>query len=412
MNLFKSADILLPKTTEPEKWAVIACDQFTSQPEYWDRAEAIASGSPSALKLILPEARLSSDNSALIADINRHMSEYLANDIFTEYKSSYIYVERTLMDGSIRRGILGVLDLESYDPAPDSVSPTRASERTVLERIPPRVQIRKDAGLELPHTLVLCDDKEDLILGCACTMKPSLPLVYDFELMLGGGHIRAWLLSGVAADAVDSAVAEYSAAVTARYAQFGLPPVLFAMGDGNHSFATAKACWETLKTSDPAIDRENHPARYSLVELENIHDEAQKFEPIHRVVTGTDTTALISALKAAVSGESGVPMHWYAGENSGEIIVDTSSGQLPVALIQSFLDEYLISNAGNIDYIHGESTVIELSKPENCVGLILPPVDKNGFFMGISAGGVLPRKTFSMGHAEEKRYYIEARRIR
>lgn len=411
MNIFKSADILLPDVESMEKWAVIACDQFTSQPEYWDEAESIVGNAPSALNLILPEARLSVSDDSTIEKINLNMQNYLSGNVFTTYPDSYIYVERTLKNGQIRRGIIGAIDLEAYDPAPDSVTAVRATEKTVMERIPPRVKVRKDASLELPHTLLLCDDEEDMLLGFAETRKESLPCLYDFDLMLGGGHICAYLISGSAAKEFDVCVETYSAKTTEKYTAAGLTPILFAVGDGNHSLATAKACYDNLKAQNPGADLSAHCARYALVELENIQDASQQFEPIHRIIKNVDAKALVDTMTQTIGAEKGTEIRWFSGSESGSIYLDTDGGQLPVAIIQKFLDTYLESNSGEIDYIHGDDTVINMASDPSSVGIILPAIAKNSFFKGISVDGVLPRKTFSMGHAEEKRYYIEARVI-
>lgn len=389
MSIFTSADILLPKAADMEKWSVIACDQFTSQKDYWVKAHETVGDAPSALKLIMPEAELPAEEGRIDA-INAEMKAYLENGIFEEKKNSFIYVERTLNNGKIRKGLVGMIDLEEYDYNAGSVSAIRATEKTVIERIPPRVNIRRGASLELPHVLLLCDDEERMMIEPLGVSRRGLPLVYDFELMQGGGHISGWLVTGLPLRALKSRIEDYEKKAAAK----GL---IYAVGDGNHSLAAAKACY---------MENKRPEARYALVELENIHDEAQEFEPIHRIVTGTDTEKLIEAFKK-LDDEHGTEVRWYAGEKCGTV----RAAGLPVGTVQSFLDTYLSENPGETDYIHGDDVTIELSKQENAVGFVLPPVEKAAFFDSIAENGTLPRKTFSMGSANEKRYYLEAKKI-
>ena len=389
MSVFSAADILLPHNISIEKWAVIACDQFASEPGYWQTAREYVGDAPSALHLIWPEAELADDAASRIANINRSMASYLRQDFLKTYQNTYVYVERTLLDGKIRRGVVGMLDLECYDYLPDTDLPVRATEKTVVERIPPRVNIRKDAPMELPHVLLLCDDPQQIIFSGIC--KDDLPVVYDFDLMQGGGHITGWLLQGQHAQAFDQAIARYEANCGA---------VKYAVGDGNHSLASAKACYEQSKL--PA-------ARYALVELENIHDEAQVFEPIHRIIKDTDPKALLATLPQS---EDGYALNWFSGAEQGVVKLKLAPGQLPVGALQNFLDQWLASHPGETDYIHGDESLKALSRQENAIGFLLPAMEKSQLFPGILADGVLPRKTFSMGHAQEKRYYLEARLIK
>ena len=410
MKTFDSANILLPKNVAFEKWAVIACDQFTSQPEYWQRVRENVGEAVSTLNLVFPEAELNVDRVERIKSINENMQKYLAADLFAEYKDAYIYVERTLKNGVVRKGIVGVIDLEQYDYNADSKSAIRATEQTVLERIPPRVEIRRNASMELPHVLLLCDDEKERIVEPLTAKKAVLPLVYDFELMEGGGHISGWLLEGEAVAFVNEAIAAYEADVLAKYEASGKAPMTYAVGDGNHSLATAKACYEELKAKEGAEKVANHPARFALVELENIYDEAQVFEPIHRLLTEVDVKDLLSYLQNEISG-NGTAIEWFANGESGKLIINDENGELPLEVIQIALDKYLSNNKGEIDYIHGDETLEELSQKENTVGFLMPNVTKNAFFENIVNNGVMPRKTFSMGEAEEKRYYLEGRRI-
>lgn len=385
---------MLPNVDDISRWAVIACDQFTSQPDYWDKVRDFAGDSPSAYNLILPEAHLTSDNTQAITRINAAMNDYLSQNLFTEYKNAYVYVERELLNGSVRRGIVGVIDLEEYDYRPGTSPLIRATEQTVSERIPPRKSIRQDAPLELSHVILLCDDEKRELIEPLTLAKHTMKKLYDFTLMLGGGRIRGWLVRGDNRRAFNMRIDSY---IRRKSQELSL---VFAVGDGNHSLAAAKACYEEGITS-----------RYAMVELENIHDNALKFEPIHRIVKGVETETFMSELEASIctEGESW-PVKYYIGDMAGTINVSKSKGASPLVVLQKYLDE----KGCNIDYIHGEEALKELANEEGCVGFVMPDFDdgaKRDFFRVISESGVLPRKTFSMGHAEEKRYYLEARRI-
>ena len=413
MNVFLPADILLPETDEMEKWAVIACDQFTSDRGYWERVKKNAEGAVSCINLILPEAELGTeDEAAHTALINKTMADYMANDVFKTYKNAYVYVERTLENGAIRKGLVGMVDMEAYDYTPGATSAIRATERTVPERIPPRQRVRRDAPIELPHILMLCDDHEKVLIEPVSEKKARLEKLYDFDLMEGGGHITGWLVSGEDAAAFDRALTDYSATVGEKYTGLRGTPMIFAVGDGNHSLATAKSCYEELKKNHPGEDLSDHPARYALVELENIHDAAQVFEPIHRVVFHTDAQKLLNALKRTYCAPDGFPVKWYAGAQSGTVYLDKAKSELAVGALQSFLDGYLQENAGDVDYIHDDDALIDLAGQENAIGFLLPAMEKSQLFRGVIADGVLPRKTFSMGHSREKRYYLEGRKIK
>ena len=395
---------MLPNIDNLSSWAVIACDQFTSQPDYWDKVSELAGYSPSAYNLILPEAQLKSSGQERIAQINSMMDEYISQDIFTEYKSSFIYVERTLLDGSIRPGIVGVIDLEEYDYSPGSTPKIRATELTVQERIPPRRIIRENASLELSHVILLCDDDRKELIEPLKHSRHSMRKLYSFDLMMGGGHIQGWLVDGDHARAFNTRLAGY---IKRKSKELSL---VFAVGDGNHSLAAAKSCYELQKSQGI-----NNPlARYAMVELENIHDDAVKFEPIHRLVKGVNPDELINAVKNDICVgmfAPNWPIKYYSRGKRGTLRIDKSKGASPLIVLQKYLDEKDYS----IDYIHDTDALITLSAKEGCAGFEMPPFDaqaKHDFFRVISESGVLPRKTFSMGHAQEKRYYIEARRIR
>lgn len=413
MNAFLPADILFPNVKSMERWAVIACDQFTSDPAYWERVRSNAEGAPSTINLILPEAELGTPQEAEhTALINRTMAEYLKNNVFRTLKNAFVYVERTLENGSVRKGLVGMVDLDAYDYSTGSVSAIRATERTVVERIPPRMRVRRDAPIELPHILMLCDDHEKVLIEPIAEKKAALEKLYDFELMEGGNRIAGWLVDGAEAEAFNARLTEYTANVGKKYTDLNGVPMVFAVGDGNHSLATAKSCYEELKAQNPGVDLSDHPARFALVELENIHDEAQVFEPIHRVITKCDPRALLAALEREACADEGFEVRWFIGEETGTVYLDRNKSQLAVGVLQGFLDGYLKEHAGEIDYIHDDDALIQLAKQENAIGFLLPAMEKSQLFRGVIADGILPRKTFSMGHSREKRYYLEGRKIK
>ncbi len=413
MNAFMPADILIPQVEDMSQWAVIACDQFSSNPAYWERVRTAAGDGPSTINLILPEAELGTpQEEAHLAVINENMAKYLDGGVFKTYANSFVYVERTLESGAIRKGLVGMVDLDAYDFSVGSVSAIRATEKTVVERIPPRMRVRRNAPLELPHILMLADDHEKVLIEPIEAMKDQLPKLYDCDLMEDGGHITGWLVQGEAVDAFAQRLTEYTAKVGEKYVGLDGVPMVFAVGDGNHSLATAKSCYEELKDANPGVDLSNHPARYALVELENIHDVAQVFEPIHRVVFKTDPEKLLRCLTENVCAQEGYPLQWYIGEKTGTVNLDPKWSQLAVGVLQGFLDEWLKHNEGEIDYIHGEEDTRQLARQENAIGFLLPSMEKSQLFRGVIADGILPRKTFSMGHAREKRYYLEGRIIK
>ena len=417
----RPADILLPKPgTDMHKWAVVACDQFTSQPEYWAEADRIAGDAPSALRLILPESKLNDpDVDEHISAINRSMEDYLARDIFTTHGEAVIYIERTQSDGAVRPGLVAAVDLEKYDYTPGSGSLIRATEGTVLERIPPRVRVRKDAPIELPHVMLLIDDPKKTCIEPIRAASGSMEKVYDFELMMKGGHLRGWKLSQDQMEALAGALANLASddAMREKYGVSGVPPLVFAVGDGNHSLATAKTCYENLKKVTPQDQWDSLPARYALVEIENLHDESLRFEAIHRVVFGVDPEKLLAAFKefyptARDSQGVGHTIAYTWAGGSGYLNVPNPRVQLAVGTLQNFLAAYLKENGGEVDYIHGDKVTDELGAKPGNIGFKLPAMGKDQLFKTVIADGVLPRKTFSMGHAEDKRYYVEGRKIK
>lgn len=417
--------LLPPKGTDMYKWAVVACDQFTSQKEYWEEARWIIGDAPSTLDLILPEAWLGAqDEQERIARIKEKMQEYLHNGTLVKQPQGFVLVERTAA-GNTRHGLVMALDLEKYDYSKGSGTLIRATEGTIVERIPPRLRIREGAAVELPHILVLIDDPEETVIEPLMAQAEKLPLLYDTDLMLGGGHISGRLVSG---EKEIMGVLEALTALSDKAAfekKYGSKPVLlFAMGDGNHSLATAKANWEKIKATLPEEQREDHPARYALIELNNVHDKGIVFEAIHRNVFGIPGEKLVEALlqklreqnggaeigpeQAPAGGEKHV-IPFYYGDKSGAFIVTEPAVQLAVGTLQNAIDAVLKELGGEVDYIHGIDVVKELAQKPDTTGFLLPDMEKSELFPTVVYDGALPRKTFSMGEAAEKRYYMEAR---
>lgn len=420
MNIFKPADILLPKTEDFSKWSVVACDQYSSEPEYWQAAAEYVGDAPSTLNIIFPEAYLNDGNdSERIEKINKVMRQYIDDGLFTEYKDSLIYVERTQPNGAVRHGIVGMIDLECYDFSKGSQSAVRATEGTIISRIPPRQRIRRNAPLELPHILMLVDDRRKEIVEPVTEKSAELECLYDFDLMQGGGHIKGYLLNDELKSSVLAGLdhLENKEDFEAKYGVSGKEVLVIAVGDGNHSLATAKSCWEELKPSLSAEEWETHPARFALVELMNLHDEALEFEPIHRVVFGVSPENVMNAMKEyypqlTESDNGGQEITvTYQGMEKHVYIADAPSN-LAVGTLQRFLDDYLAQNSGEIDYIHGADVVCSLTEKPETIGFIVGGMEKNDLFATVIKDGSLPRKTFSMGEACDKRFYLEAKKIR
>lgn len=404
MSIFSAANILIPNLKNMEKWAVIACDQFTSQPEYWNDVKEYVAEEFSTLNMIFPEVDLNACcKEDKIQIIKNSMNDYYNKGIFGEYTNSMIYVERRLSNGLIRKGVVGKVDLEYYDYNSLSDSAIRATEETVVDRIPPRVEIRKDALLEFPHILLLCDDKEKIIIEYLSNIKSKLKLIYDFDLMKGGGHISGWLVDGDILKHFNKLLNEYMCRIKNQYSKYNVPPIFFAVGDGNHSLATAKACYENNK---------NELARYALVELCNLYDDSISFEPIHRVINNIDPDDLIQCLKDSIGGNDGESIKVYVDGKEQKINIIVPKDKILLDVLQNFLDDYIINTGGEIDYIHGENDLIELTKKGRNVGIILPSISKEILFKTIAEKGSLPRKTFSIGEARDKRYYLEGRKIK
>ncbi|WP_303790291.1 DUF1015 domain-containing protein [Ruminococcus flavefaciens] len=414
---FHSADILIPKDCDMHKWSVIACDQYTSEPEYWDEVSATVGNAPSTLNLILPELYLEQDGVAQrIDNIHTAMDKYLADGIFTEYKDAMVYVERVQSNGILRQGIVGAIDLEKYDFSKGSTSEVRATEATVIERIPPRIKVRQGAPLELPHIMILIDDPGNTVIEPLAKAVSDNSKLYDFELMQNGGSIKGWLVDKSAQENIDKALCALADPDTfcKKYGLSNTPVLLYAMGDGNHSLATAKEFYEQLKKANPDQDFSNHPARYALAEIVNLHSDALKFEAIHRLVYDVDCEDLLTKLSEALElsdAESSQYVITYCDGTEAKEYIHKQTSNLSVGSLQNFLDGYIKANGGKIDYIHGADTVKSLADKHSGIAFILPDMDKSQLFPTVIKDGALPRKTFSMGHAEDKRFYIEARKI-
>lgn len=416
---FYPANILLPKKVDWSKWAVVACDQFTSEPEYWESVGEIVGEEKSTLKMVLPEAKLHNPNlDEEIKKINTMMWEYLEKDVFQEYQDALIYVERTQSDGRIRHGMIGMIDLEEYAFVPGNQALIRATEGTVLSRIPPRVYVRENAPLELPHIMLLIDDPSQSIIE---ELKEyAIEKLYDFALQKGGGKVQGYLLNKKAKNKILNGFKKLKRKeeMEKKYQISTDFPMLFAVGDGNHSLATAKQCYEEQKKRFPKEEWKCLPSRYALAEVVNIHDKALEFEPIHRVVFGVNPQEVLEELQKFYPesykgrGEGHIISYCYQGEE-GDITIPNPNMQLPVGSLQSFLDFYISIHSNiKIDYIHGEHTVFSLGTKKGNMGFLLPVMKKQELFKTVMTDGILPRKTFSMGYAQDKRYYIESRKIR
>ena len=417
---FGPADILLPQNCDLTKWSVVACDQYTSQNDYWERVAQTVGDAPSTLKLILPESQLEDGHfEEHVADINRTMDAYLDQGLFRTLPNALIYVERWLDNKKLRRGLVGVVDLECYDYNAGSSSLIRATEGTVITRLPPRVAVRRNASLELPHIMVLVDDPDKQLIEHLTYETDRMEEVYDFDLMERGGHITGYLvpedLQADVCEILNTLARPHDFA--RKYDAKGKPVLLFAIGDGNHSLAAAKAAYEEKKQHTPQEQWADLPARYALVELVNLHDESLEFEPIHRVCFDVDADELMKDFLAAYPGA-----HYGEGEGHtityvfdtevGKITIPKPTAQLPVGTLQDFLDQWMQTHSGRIDYVHGDDVTWELGRKHGNIGFLLPAMGKDELFKTVIFDGALPRKTFSMGEAHDKRFYLEARKIK
>lgn len=412
------AAILLPAPSiDHSAWAVVACDQYTSQPEYWQAVEEMARDKPSTLHITLPEIYLG-QSEMRVPFIHEAMKCYLGKGILREAVSNgFVLTERTTQSGS-RLGLVAAADLDSYDFGEGSRSMLRATEGTILSRIPPRLKVRENAPLESPHVLLLLDDIQKTVIEPLYDLRDTLVPLYDVELMAGGGHLRGW---AVTEPAHLNSVYEGLKALKQKLPKEN--PLLMAVGDGNHSLATAKTHWEMLKKTLPEDCIKSHPARFALVEVENIYDEALHFHPIHRALFHTDGDMLLtdwadycaahgmvfSDAHAALGGHEITVLY---GHQQMRVVIEKPEASLPVGTLQKYLDDYLGRHPeAEIDYIHGDDTVQNLCLQPKTVGFLVPGLDKPALLPAVRQDGALPRKTFSMGEAHEKRYYMECRKI-
>ena len=423
--------------TDLAAWAVVACDQYSSEREYWEKAKARVGSAPSTLNLIFPECYLEDkDKAERVTRIQASMRDYLARGVLRNLGPGFVLVERyTPYEKAPRLGLMMAVDLEKYTYGKDSKSLIRPTEGTIVERLPPRMEIRRGAPLELPHIMLLVDDPERSIIEPLHAARDRFTKLYDFDLMLGSGRIRGWHVKDEANITRVMEATRKLADPAAFKAKYGKDDVLlFAVGDGNHSLATAKAIWEETKKAIPAGDPrlESHPARYALVELVNIYDEGLPFHPIHRVLFNVDEDRFFEGLAAyqehrvektrdaaaafAKTDEADASgahrIAFVSSKGQGVISFPKPRANLAAGSIQEYLDSFLKANPGvGIDYIHGTESLEALAKKPGSLGLYLPPIDKGSYFGTVIRDGVMPRKTFSMGEAPEKRFYIKARRI-
>jgi len=411
--LFNKSEMLLPKDADMSKWSVVACDQYTSEPKYWKDVEEFTKGAVSAYNLVLPEVYLEDDDvENRIANINKTMQKYLSDNVFMTTPKCYIYVERTLNNGSVRKGIMGCVDLEEYEYTAGSKSKIRATEKTVVERIPPRLKVRENAPLELPHVMILIDDEKKSVIEPLADLKDKFENVYDFDLMADSGHISGYILDEKASLEFEEKLSSFSDidAFNKKYGVSENSPLVFAMGDGNHSLATAKEFYTRLKekTGDAAMES---PARYALVELVNLHDDSLVFEAIHRVIFDIDEEDFVNGLKEICTPDGcGQTFTIICKGKEEKLTVKNPDSNITVGSVQNYIDRYIAQKGGKVDYIHGEDVVKELTAEKN-VGIILDAMDKGDLFKTVILDGALPRKTFSMGDACDKRFYTEARII-
>lgn len=410
----KVPEILLPqKGTDMTKWAVVACDQYTSQPEYWAETERIVGDAPSTLRLMLPEMYLEKPGEAeRIEKINATMKQYLDSGILENIGQGLMYVERRA-GANTRHGLIVALDLECYDYTKGSTTLIRATEGTIVERIPPRLRIRKDAPVELPHILVLIDDPERTVIEPIGESVGDADKRYDFELMQNGGHISGWLVGDNAS--LENAFARLEDPHE-LYEKYGAVenPIIFAMGDGNHSFAAAKKHWESVKSKLSESEWADCPARHALAELVNIHDEAISFEPIHKVIFDTEPRSFISEAKSFFAENAGDGRSFTLITAAGSESISVSGmsiGEL-IDRCEGFCREYIARHGGRIDYIHGDDECKAMSEREGCAGILLPRMEKSELFKSVMSSGPFPKKSFSIGVGRDKRYYLECRRIK
>ena len=408
MGIIKAADILLPTVADRGKWSVIACDQFTSDKAYWEETRRIVGDAPSTLHMILPEALMGSAEAEVAREsVSGYMQRYLRGNLFRELRDSFVSVERRFEDGTVRHGIVAAVDLDAYEYKPEKEAAIKATEHTVEERLWKRIELRETAVLELPHVLVFYEDPEGLVEKEIRARKDELPPEYDFELMQGGGHIRGRAISGEKARDLEKLLNEPFAS--------GHRGAVLAVGDGNHSLATAKLCWERMKAGQSEEEKRTHKARFALVELVNLYDGGIHIEPIHRVISGTDVSGFAAYAEKAFRtiGRDGAERAVTVGTGSGGRTLQVSglSAAQTVEAADQMLAAYIKDHGGAVDYIHDEASAVEAGSRPGSAYILLPAVEKEDIFEVVERNELFPKKSFSIGHAEDKRYYLECRKL-
>jgi len=421
---FKRANILLPQFSKDgekmKKWSVVACDQYTSEPDYWESVKDTVGNDKSTLHLTVPEIYLNEDDiEERIKKTNNTMKEYIKSNVFCEYKDAYIFLERTLANGVKRLGVIGMVDLEDYDYKAGSETKIRATEGTVIERIPPRLEVRHEAFIELPHIMLLIDDEAQKIIEPIKEKTEEFEKLYDFDLMQNSGHLTGYKMSEEESNKLSEKLLQLEN-IEEFNEKYGVKkefPLIFAVGDGNHSLATAKTHYENLKKEIGEENAKNSPARYALCELVNLHDESLEFEAIHRVVFDLNGEAFLSALEKEYDisydeNAKGQSFEFVLNGQKKKVTIKNPKEYLTVATVQKFLDAYVEKNGGEIDYIHGDDVVLKLCQDERNFGIIFDAMEKTDLYKSVILDGALPRKTFSMGEACDKRFYTESRKIK
>jgi len=437
-NVLSNLGVHIPKIMLPDlngdlsSWAVVACDQYTSEREYWKKVENITSGKPSTLNIIYPEVYLEDgDSTKRICDINENMKKYIDNKVINELDNCFVLVDRKTSHSESRKGLMIALDLECYNYTKGSCTLIRATEGTVVDRLPPRIKIRQNASIELPHIMVLIDDPDKTVIEPLFKRVASLQKLYDFDLMMNGGHIKGYKVSDENdISAIASSLLKLSQKDTFcdKYnINSDNDILLFAVGDGNHSLASAKGHWENVKATLSDDEQQGHPARYALVELVNVHDDGLVFEPIHRVLFNVNEAELLKEFSSfyqsstcvdecacnSMTKSAGHTFSYISSSGEGNITIDNPISTLEVGTLQAFLDSYIKTHPEvKIDYIHGDEVVTKLGSQPGNIGIFLPSMNKTDLFKTVILDGALPRKTFSMGEAEEKRFYLECRKIK
>lgn len=416
---FSKGDILVPNVECMSAWSVIACDQYTSQPQYWRDVENFVKTKPSTLNMMVPEIRFASDDlDQRICSVNRAMRTYLRRHMFYEVHD-YIYSRRVLSNGKVRCGLVGVIDLEQYEFHPGSQTTVRATEGVIQSLIEPRLAIRDLTPLEVSHTMLLIDDRENTVFPSLEQELDQMQLLYSFDLMMGSGSISGYLVTPEQSERIDRALTALATPeeMQKKYGITDKGIFVYAVGDGNNSIATAKLHYDNLKRTLSPQKLRNHPARYTLSEIVNLHDDSFEFEPINRVLFGVDTANFLHQLshvhRISYSPQEGQQyFDCVIGDETKRIWIADPSSNVVTGTVQNFIDHYIREFSGKVDYVHGENIVRQLAAQTDNVGILFPSIPKESLFETILIDGILPRKTFSMGTAADKRFYLECRKIK